>query len=48
VVLEEAGAEEGYFEAELRSGEYVLFCTINAPDGRPHTDHGMIQQVRVE
>jgi hypothetical protein len=48
VVLAEAGAEEGYFEVELTPGGYVLFCTINAPDGRTHTDHGMIQHFQVD
>jgi len=47
VVLEEAGAEEAYFEAELTPGDYVLLCTITAPDGRPHWEHGMILQMRV-
>ena len=36
------------FEAEVTSGEYLLLCFVTAPDGRPHTDHGMIQHLRVE
>lgn len=48
VVLEAAGAEDGYFEVELTPGNYVIFCTINAPDGRPHAEHGMIQQIRID
>jgi hypothetical protein len=47
VVLEEAGAEEAYFEAELMPGDYVLLCTLTAPDGRSHSEHGMILQIRV-
>ena len=48
IVLEEAGAEEGYFEVETTAGDHVIFCTINAPDGRSHAEHGMIQLVRVD
>lgn len=47
VVIEEVGAE-AYFEAEMRPGDYVLLCYIDAPDGRPHWEHGMIQHVRVD
>lgn len=36
-----------YFEIDLTPGEYVLLCFVTAPDGRPHIDHGMIQQVTV-
>ena len=38
---------DAYFELNLTPGEYVLFCFVTAPDGRPHADHGMIQQIRV-
>lgn len=38
---------EAYFEVELTSGEYVLLCFVTAPDGRPHTAHGMIQHIRI-
>jgi hypothetical protein len=47
VVIEEVGGE-AYFEAELTSGNYVLFCTLAAPDGRPHWEHGMLMPVRVD
>jgi hypothetical protein len=30
-----------------RSGDYVFFCLVTAPDGRPHTAHGMIQHIRI-
>ncbi len=42
-----AAAKEAYFEADLTPGDYVLFCLVTAPDGRPHTAHGMIQQVHI-
>ena len=45
-VVEPAGAE-AYFEAELTPGDYVLVCAITAPDGRTHTEHGMIRQLRI-
>jgi hypothetical protein len=38
---------EAYFEVGLTAGEYVVLCFVTAPDGRPHTEHGMIQHVRV-
>ena len=38
---------DAYFRSDLTPGEYVLFCFVTAPDGRPHTDHGMIQQIRI-
>jgi len=38
---------DAYVETDLTPGEYVLFCFVTAPDGRPHTDHGMIQQIRI-
>jgi hypothetical protein len=34
------------FEVDLTSGEYLLLCFVTAPDGRPHTQHGMIQHIR--
>jgi hypothetical protein len=46
IVIEAVGGV-GYFEAELTPGEHVLFCTLAARDGRPHWQHGMLQQVRV-
>ena len=39
---------EAYFEADLTAGEYVVLCFVTAPDGRPHTEHGMIQHVRID
>lgn len=39
---------DAYFTVDLTPGEYVIFCFVTAPDGRPHTDHGMIRQVRVD
>jgi hypothetical protein len=36
-----------YLELDLTPGSYVLLCFVSAPDGRPHIEHGMIQQVRV-
>lgn len=41
-------ATAAYFEVEVTSGDYLLLCLVTAPDGRPHTDHGMIQHLRVE
>ena len=46
VVIENAGAES-FFEVDLTPGNYVLFCDISAPDGRPHWQHGMIMPVQV-
>lgn len=43
-----AANHEAYFEAELTPGDYVLLCFVTAPDGRPHTEHGMIQEIQVE
>lgn len=40
--------KEAYFDVELTPGDYVLLCLVTAPDGRPHTEHGMIQHVRVD
>lgn len=39
---------QAYFEADLKVGEYVVLCFVTAPDGRPHTEHGMIRHVRIE
>jgi len=39
---------DAYFKVDLTPGEYVLFCLVTAPDGRPHTDHGMIQQIHID
>ena len=38
---------EAYFEADLSPGDYALFCLVTAPDGRPHTAHGMLQHIRI-
>ena len=37
-----------YFDADLTSGDYVVFCMVTAPDGRSHIEHGMIQPLRIE
>ncbi len=37
-----------YFDANLTSGDYALFCMVTAPDGRSHIEHGMIQQLRID
>ncbi|HJW47363.1 MAG TPA: hypothetical protein VJ484_12880 [Lysobacter sp.] len=42
-----AANTEAYFEVDLTSGDYLLVCLVTAPDGRPHTEHGMIQYVRI-
>jgi len=42
-----AANAEAYFEVDLTSGDYVLLCLVTAPDGRPHTEHGMIQHIRI-
>lgn len=42
-----APGAEAYFEADLWAGDYVLFCVIPGPDGRPHIEHGMIQHIRI-
>jgi hypothetical protein len=39
---------EAYFDSDLTPGQYTLFCFVTAPDGRPHTEHGMIQHLRIE
>lgn len=38
---------EGYFEVDLTPGDYVLVCLVTAPDGRSHTEHRMIQHIRI-
>ena len=38
---------QAFFEVELTPGDYILFCFVTAPDGRPHTEHGMIEHLRV-
>ena len=42
-----AGSRDGYFEVVLTPGDYALLCFVTAPDGRPHTEHGMIQHIRI-
>ena len=42
-----AADTDAYFEADLTPGEYVLFCLVTAPDGRPHIAHGMIQHFSI-
>ena len=42
-----AANTEAYFEVDLTSGDYVLLCFVTAPDGRSHTEHGMIQHIRI-
>jgi hypothetical protein len=42
-----AANTEAYFEADLAPGDYVFFCLVTAPDGRPHTAHGMIQHIHI-
>jgi hypothetical protein len=37
-----------YFETNLTSGDYALFCMVTAPDGRSHIEHGMIQRLRID
>lgn len=43
-----AANHQAYFEADLTPGDYVLLCFVTAPDGRPHAEHGMIQEIPVE
>lgn len=47
VVIERVG-DEAYFEVELSTGTYVLYCVITARDGRRHWEHGMLQQIQVD
>jgi hypothetical protein len=42
-----ASGMEGFFEADLTPGEYVLACMATAPDGKSHIEHGMIQQISI-
>lgn len=42
-----ASGADAYFEADLAPGEYVLICFVTAPDGRPHSAHGMYREVRI-
>ena len=42
-----AANTEAYFEANLTPGDYIFFCLVTAPDGRPHTAHGMFQHIRI-
>lgn len=42
-----AADAEAYFEVDLTPGDYVLFCLVTAPDGRPHIAHGMIQHFSI-
>jgi hypothetical protein len=39
---------EGFFDADLTPGDYVLACMATAPDGRSHIEHGMIQHIRIQ
>ncbi len=43
-----AANHEAYFEVALTPGDYVLVCVVTAPDGLPHWEHGMIQEVLVQ
>jgi hypothetical protein len=36
-----------YLELDLTAGNYVLFCLVSAPDGRPHMAHGMVQGLTI-
>ena len=43
----EAGQTE-YFTADFQSGDYVLLCFVpDAKDGKPHSEHGMVQEFKV-
>jgi hypothetical protein len=42
-----AAHAEAYFNVDLTPGNYLFVCFVTAPDGRPHVDHGMIQEVSV-
>lgn len=42
-----AANTEAFFEVDLTAGDYLLLCFVTAPDGRPHTEHGMIQHFRI-
>ncbi|MGH7586960.1 MAG: hypothetical protein ACRELU_00010 [Gemmatimonadota bacterium] len=42
-----AANAEAYFDVDLTSGDYVLLCFVTAPDGRPHTEHGMVRHIRI-
>ncbi len=36
-----------YLSVNLPPGRYGLFCFIPGPDGREHTQHGMVKEIRV-
>ena len=40
--------KNAYFEASLEPGDYGMICFVpDAKDGKPHFQHGMIQQIKV-
>lgn len=41
-----APGKQGFFEADLTPGDYVLVCMVTAPDGRSHIEHGMMHRQR--
>ncbi len=43
-----APGQENEAIVELHHGRYVLACFLAAPDGKPHTAHGMVAEVRVQ
>ncbi len=45
-----AGMEPGshvFLSVNLTPGRYGLFCFVPGPDGREHTHHGMVKEIRV-
>ncbi len=43
-----APGQENEAIVELHRGRYVLACFLPAPDGKPHTAHGMVAELPVE
>ena len=49
VVGVSTAAGPNYFDVELTPGDYALLCFIpDAKDGKPHIEHGMVKEFKVE
>ncbi|HEY4319725.1 MAG TPA: hypothetical protein VGM77_01000 [Gemmatimonadales bacterium] len=40
--------ETNYAAVDIVPGQYALFCFLDAPDGKPHVAHGMVQPFTVQ
>jgi hypothetical protein len=43
-----AAGTSSFYEVDLKPGDYAIVCFLeDAKDGRPHFQHGMIQQIKI-